>query len=334
MSLPPPHWYPAARHRRAAGCARVLLALSLLAAGTVAMADTILRIGTGGIAGTYYPVGRVIAELVNEDTRRCRADPACNDPGIVALPQLSSGTLANLADLADGRVELALVQADQVSDEEAGDIALVSALYVEAVHVVVDADGPIQQIGALEGATVSIDEEDSGTHVNALAVLAEHGIGTDAFTAAYFKPEFAGRELREGRIDAFFIVAGTPTQSVSALADEHPVRLLAVDGEVAADITARYAYMAPVTIPAGTYAGVGTVETVGVEAYLVARRDLDEALVDRVMRRIWSREGRRALVGAHHPIGGHSLAESVEDKAIGVHPGVRAFLLEHGIDAD
>ena len=313
--------------------ATCLACLGLLACQS-ATAQPVIRIGTGGIAGSYYPVGQAIAGLINQASANCPGSDPCPGPGVIALPQLSSGTVANLDDLDHGRVELALVQADQVPDQSDLSYSLLSALYGEAVHIVVAADSAIADPGDLAGLTVSIDEEGSGTRANALSVLHAHGIAESGIRAARYKPEFAAEALREGRLDAFFIVAGTPTPSVSALAASFAVRLLPVVGHQARTIVERHRHLSGVTIPHGTYRGVPSVETVGVEAYLVARNDLDAQLVEVIMHLIWSSRGREALARAHRATADRVLATAIRGKALPVHPGARAYAEKRGVNVD
>ena len=60
-----------------------------------------LNIGTGGTAGTYYPIGGAIAEVLNKDI-----------PGMNASAQSTGASVANINMLADGAVDLATVQND------------------------------------------------------------------------------------------------------------------------------------------------------------------------------------------------------------------------------
>ena len=76
------------------------IAAALALAGTAAQAQQFFRIGTGGTAGTYYPVGGMIANVVSQ-------------PGkIVATAQASSGSVGNVNGIAGGAVEAGFSQAD------------------------------------------------------------------------------------------------------------------------------------------------------------------------------------------------------------------------------
>ena len=58
-----------------------------------------LNIATGGTAGTYYPIGGAMAEILNN-----------NIQGMNASAQSTGATVANINMLHDGSVDLAIVQ--------------------------------------------------------------------------------------------------------------------------------------------------------------------------------------------------------------------------------
>ena len=62
---------------------------------------TFLNIGTGGTAGTYYPIGGAIAEILNNKI-----------DGMNASAQSTGATVANINMLKDGSVDMAIVQND------------------------------------------------------------------------------------------------------------------------------------------------------------------------------------------------------------------------------
>ena len=101
-----------------------------------AHAQQFFRIGTGGTAGTYYPIGGMIANAVSV-------------PGkIVATAQASNGSLANVNAVAGGSMESGFSQSDVATWAQKGtgifegkphipDLRLIANLYPETVHVVV-----------------------------------------------------------------------------------------------------------------------------------------------------------------------------------------------------
>ena len=74
---------------------------AFLAVSTVAEAQngTLFRIGTGGIGGTYYPVGQTIAGIIGNPpgSRPCNEGGTCGVQGMTAVALTSLGSVANVA---------------------------------------------------------------------------------------------------------------------------------------------------------------------------------------------------------------------------------------------
>ncbi|MFQ5784360.1 MAG: C4-dicarboxylate ABC transporter substrate-binding protein, partial [Alphaproteobacteria bacterium] len=81
------------------------LALAVVWTAAVAASDRtaaqdmrFFRIGTGGTAGTYYPVGGLIANAISNPpgSRPCDKGGSCGVPGLVAMVQSSNGSVENV----------------------------------------------------------------------------------------------------------------------------------------------------------------------------------------------------------------------------------------------
>ena len=85
-------------------CALMALMTALLTGcggGEKAGGKKFLNIATGGTAGTYYPLGGAMAEILNKAI-----------PGMNASAQSTGASVANINMLRDGSVDLAIVQND------------------------------------------------------------------------------------------------------------------------------------------------------------------------------------------------------------------------------
>ena len=129
------------------------LATALVAAVALtgaAQAQQFFRIGTGGTAGTYYPVGGMIANAVSQ-------------PGkIVATAQASNGSLANVNAVASGAMEAGFSQSDVATWAFTGtgafegkpkvtDLRMIANLYPESIHLVVKKGSGIKTVADLKG---------------------------------------------------------------------------------------------------------------------------------------------------------------------------------------
>ena len=208
-----------------------------------------LTFGTGGESGTYYAFGGVLSSYVT----------GANDFSVTAVT--SGGSKANIEDLTAGDVQLAFVQSDVMSYAYNGErlfdtvidgFSVVAALYMEQVQIVTT-NSSIASVADLKGKTVSIGAVGSGVYFNAIDVLSAYGL-----TEADIKPVYqsfgdSADSLKDGKIDAAFIVAGAPTTAITDLATAGNVYLVALDAEHTNALLAASPFYSAYTIPAGTY---------------------------------------------------------------------------------
>src|SRR5262249_3333473 len=83
--------------------AALAVLLDLLAPLAYASDETIVSLGTGELKGVYYPVGRAICEVVNQDLRT---------HGVRCSPETTPGSVYNIEALRSGELDFALVQSD------------------------------------------------------------------------------------------------------------------------------------------------------------------------------------------------------------------------------
>jgi len=305
------------------------------------------RIGTGGIAGTYYPIGSVIANAISNPpgSSPCEAAGSCGPPGLIVIAQSANGSVANVDDIQQGMLESGFVQSDIAhwaytgTGKFAGDpprreLRAIANLYAESLHIVVRKDSRIRQVGDLRGKRVSIDEPGSGTLIDAELVLNAYGISKDEIDIEYMKPAIAIERIRQHQLDAFFVVAGYPARSISELAKDTRIRLLAVNGAEADQLIEQYGFFSHDDVPANTYPGVGRVKTVSVGAQWLVRSSVDDETVYQITRSLWN-ENSRKLLDAGHAQGKHiSLHTALDGITVPLHPGSRRFYNEIGMSTE
>lgn len=257
-----------------------MLLLSLTGCGKTAE----LRLGTGGVGGTYYAFGNALAQQLGEEET------------LSLSVKTTAGSAANLRLLREGFVQLAIVQSDVLSDAVNGTgtfaqagayegYAAVAGLYTEACQIVVPADSDIQTVQDLAGRRVSVGEEESGVRKNAEEILLSHGLSLEMIQPSALSFAEAADALERGEIDAFFCTAGAPTNAVSELAGRRNVRLLSLSEDAVNNLLALGSGYTACTVPALTYPGqTEEVRTVGVKAVLVADAGVSKDSVTAITR--------------------------------------------------
>ncbi len=301
-------------------------------------------IGTGGTAYTYYPVGGVIANAISKPpgSRECGQGGSCGVDGLIASAVSSRGSVDNVNAIISGLRNSGFAQSDVAywaytgtgtmeGKEPATDLRTIAALFEEHIHLVALADSGINSVADLKGKRVSLDEPGSGTYVDAKLILEANDLSTDDLTAEALKGGAASEALRNGKIDAFFVVAGYPTGSLVELASAADIKLVPIDGDGAASLTSKYGFFAAGEIPAGTYEGVDAVNTVAVGAQWFTSVKEDDDLIYNITKALWNNESRKLLDVGHAKGKTITPASALNGVGVPLHPGAARFYEEAGM---
>ncbi len=210
-----------------------------------------LRFVTGGESGTYYAFGSVIAQH------------ASNNAGVNVVGLVGNGSQANIQELADGTADLAFCQSDVMAyayngtnlfDTKVEGFSTVAALYMEQVQIVTT-NPNIKTVADLKDKSVSIGAPGSGVYFNAIDVLGAYGLTEDDIKPTYQSFGDSADALKNGQIDAAFIVAGAPTTAVTDLATTKDTYLVSLDDEHIANLLETSDYYTKTVIAKDVYFG-------------------------------------------------------------------------------
>ena len=254
-----------------------VMVLSLVACGgtnDTAKASK-MTMGTGGTSGTYYGYGGVLGQYIK------------NNAGIDVVVVSTDGSKANIQGIDAGDYQLGTVQSDVMayawegtrsfeSDGALSSFRVVAGLYAESVQLVT-MDPEIKSVADLAGKSVSIGAPGSGVYFNAIDVLTAAGLSEDDIKAQYQSFADSADALKDGKIDAAFIVAGAPTPAITELCTTNAAYLVPIDGDIADKLMADCPFYTAYTVPAGTYPGQeADVTTVTVKATLIVDANASE----------------------------------------------------------
>jgi len=293
--------------------------------------NVFLSFATGGVSGTYYPLGGAMANLCTNTVE-----------GVKAQAESTGASVENATLLETSESDFALLQNDVAfyavngstlaKFEETGaytNLKGIATLYPETIQIIASKDSGIKTVADLAGMHVAVGSPGSGTEANAVQILAAYGLTKDDLGAAdplSFKEAAEG--LKNKQIDAAFITAGFPTSAVTEVSTVREVTIVSVDK--IDELAAEYPYYTEQTIPAGTYKGQDEdIETVAVMAMLAVRGDLDEEVVYQCTKAIL--EGTDEL-GKAHAKGAMVTADTgLDAMSIDLHPGAERYYTEAGL---
>ena len=287
-----------------------------------------MMMGTGGTSGTYYAFGGVLAQYMTDNT----------DYRVTAVSTAASK--ANIQSIGDGDYQIGFTQSDVMNyawdgsrsfetDGPCRDFRVLGALYAETVQLITMKED-IKSVSDLKGKSVSIGAPGSGVYFNAMDVLEGAGLTVDDIKPQYQSFDDSKEALKDGQIDAAFIVAGAPTSAITELATTNGVFLIPIEGELRDNIMRSCPYYAPLEIPANTYPKQNApIETITIKATLIVDADIDEATVYALTAAIFDHVEEIAKENAK----GEEL--SIENATSGItipfHAGAARYYKEHGV---
>lgn len=263
-------------------------------------------------------------------------------PGLVAVAQTSEGSIANIEAIQDGDIESGFAQSDVAygaykstgvfeGKPPATQIRALANLYAESLHLVVRSNSGIASVGDLAGMRVSLDRPGSGTRVDARLVIAAFGVPEASMQIADVAPNEAVDLMRDGKLDALFLVAGAPAAGIAELANDGLAQLVPIAGPPADELVRSYPYFSYDLIPFGAYAGQPAIATLSVGAQWLASAELEADFVADILRAFW-RPDAREILDLGHPKGREITLETALDGiAVPLHPGAEIFYREAGL---
>ena len=287
----------------------VILALGVVACKKEGPKKASLTMGTGGESGTYFAVGGVLANVLNE-----------KNPDTMSVNVVSTGGSAdNLQNMATGVYQLATVQSDVMtyayngtrSFEKTGavpNVRILAGIYAETVQIVTT-NPDIKTVADLKGRAVCVGDQNSGTYFNAKDVFDAYGLDIEKDIQPIFQSFGASTEsLKDGKIDA-------------AIDDEHIEKLLA-----------DCPFYAKLIIGKDVYGTPDDCQTVTVKATLVADASVSDDVAYAIVKTIF--ENKEEITAAHAKGAELDLTFATDGMAIPFHPGAAKYFAEKGITVD
>lgn len=293
---------------------------------------TTMTMGTGSPTGTYYAYGGIVSRYITENA------------GITANAVSTGGSKDNIQGIDLGDYQLGTVQSDVMhyawngtrsfeSDGKVETFRTVAGLYAEAVQLVTT-NPAIQTVADLAGKKVSIGDPGSGVYFNAMDVLAAAGLSESDIVPQYQNFDNSADALKDGLIDAAFIVAGAPTPAITELCMTNSnVRIVPIDGAIAEKLMKDNTFYSVYKIPANTYQNqTAEVSTVTVKATLIVSASAGEDDVYKLTAAIF--DNMDAIAKEHAKGKELSLENATEGLTVPFHAGAAKYFKEKGIEVE
>ena len=201
-----------------------------------------LIIGTGGVGGTYYPLGGALASVWTKYL-----------DNVTVSAQSTGASVENTQLLENGEVELALTQNDLAEYAVKGEymftkkyekMQLIGRLYSEPIQVFVRNDSGIKSIADMAGKRISVSYPGSGANANAEQLLGVFGITVNDIQAEYPSNSDTADRMKDGLLDGMLTTTGAPNATFQEMCMSADCTLLSLSDEDCDKIIAQYPFLA------------------------------------------------------------------------------------------
>jgi uncharacterized protein len=285
-----------------------------------------LTIGTASQGGTYFVYGNGFASFISEKL------------GLNATGEVTGGPVQNVTLVETGDHLMGLVTMGPAFDAWEGRSELAPGLehksiralfpmYQTPFQVVALKSSGITSVSDLQGKRVSVGP--AGGTPGTYWPLFMTALGVEANVSFAGASDAAG-QLQDGLIDAFAFAAGVPISAFAELAASQDVVMFGFNEEEMPKVLAAYPAMAPLTIPAGTYAGHDYDQpTVALWNFAVAHQDMPESLAYEITKLAMENPDRMVQI---HAAAAETLRENWDKNTfLPYHSGAAKYFEEAGI---
>lgn len=260
-----------------------MLGLTIISQKANAASHDFIILGTGGVTGVYYPAGGAICRVINRERK---------ETGVRCSVESTQGSVANLNNMSNGELDLAIAQSDvqyhayNGSDifESTGpnkDLRSLFALHSEPFTVVASKKSGIITFDDLAGKRVNIGNPGSGQRATMEALMRLKGWSKNSFeqTSELSSAEQA-KALCDDKIDVFVFSVGHPAGSLKEAANSCDVVMVSVSGPEVDKLVSENSFYRKSMVPGGVYRGNNEdIPTFGVSASLMTSAATDDKTV-------------------------------------------------------
>jgi len=284
-------------------------------------------IATGPSTAAYYALGAGIGQMVKK-----------HSPEYSLSVQSTGGSSENIRLVGGGKADFGIVMPDsayfgykgQGSYKEAlPDLRAVMTGHPSLHHLVTIRDD-INSVADLKGKKVALGNPGSDAILASKAILEAYGLKEGDYTAQALTYQEQAEAMKDGTLDAGFIMSGIPVAAVTDLAVTKPVKLIPLDPEKLDAIIKANPYWAKGTIPANTYKNQSkAVPVLAAPSILVAHKSVPDDFVYTLIKTVVE---FNAELTATHAAGKFWDLDGITDSmAIPLHPGAAKYLTEKGV---
>jgi len=312
---------------------KLLIAVGcLMLAGSLASADTFVRMVSGPSGGSWYPLGAKIMQVMDEEVKGISTS---NGPG---------GGVSNIKDVSQKNAEIGWSYGHTAYNGYAGrgkfpkaqkNVRFFATLYPAAFQVAVPKGSSIKTFYDMKDKNMSPGKSGWTGTAFAETILKAHGfsfkdVQANGGTVHFVDYSSSVALMKDRHIDVFMAVTSVPQASLIDLNFKPGIRFIGLEKNMLEKILKDNPGFIRGTIPTTAYEGLeNDIPTLGAATVMVVNKDLPTNLVYEMCKVFWKKHDDFAKV--------KKIWNSVDQKAaltaaaIPVHPGAKKCYDEMGV---
>jgi hypothetical protein len=287
---------------------------------------TYLTLGTGGTAGTWYPVGGVLAAAMSK-------------AGTVSVTaQASAASIENIRTVGTGERQMGMASSglilfavqgvEMFKGEKYPDLASIASMLPNHFQFVVRDGSGINSLMDLAGKNVGTGAPGSGDQVLAEGVLKALGLLDKVKTMPLSFAEQV-TAFKNRQIDCIFVAAAAPTAAILDAGSQAKIKFLGFTPEMRTKILAAMPYAVDDVITTKHYTFLSEdVPTFSTLTTLFTSAKIPEQVVYNLTKSMWAELA--TIKASHAAMANWNMEMAVKGFPVPAHPGALKFYKEQG----
>lgn len=302
----------------------LVLCAGLLTPGN-ALAKKQITIGTASMGGAYYPVGTGIASIVNKYV-----------PELDVRVEVTGGGVENPRLVGKGETDLGITNTSTGYFSYKGmkpytqkyPVRAICLMYPSTFQMFTRKESGLKTVADIKGKRAAVGPAGGGTILLLNKMLPLYNMTSKDFTPSFISFNDGSMALKDGNVDAAFVLAGAPSSAITELQVRTPIRFLEIDEAMVKKFVTEYPYYIRIVMPKSFYNTESEILTVGSGNLLIVNEKMSADIAYKITAALYDHVDEFRKV---HPATKSITLESAPTDVIPMHPGAERYFKEKGV---
>ncbi len=285
-----------------------------------------VKLMTGPQGGSWYPLGGAIANIADKAGLKVQVLPGA---GIANVKAVQGGKadlgFANSISTVDG------VAGRAPFDAKATNVCNVATLYPQYFQVVANAGAGIKSLADMKGKSLAVQPKGNTAEFISQQALEVYGLKYgDMDRVSYVSYTDAVSLMKDNNAQLFTLGTTVPASAIMDLASARDIEIVGIPDDKFQAMRKLNPGYTKLVIPAGSYPKqTNDVQTIGYATHVIARCDLDETVVYKVLKGMVDNKADLAAIAK--AMSATTPKMMAEDIGVPLHKGAMRYYKEAGV---